>query len=131
MVRSLKGRARITRENLYAIDICDRRATVSQGLVVLRALSNAIVDSGCFWSDATLTFGLALGTPDAKTGYQSAVTPPWAAIFSLLMCAATIAVIVASWRAFCAYRGGIRMSSPESSRTAEVIAMKIRLAKPS
>jgi hypothetical protein len=35
------------------------------------------------------------------------VTPPWAATFALLMCATTIAVIVASWWAFGVYRGGL------------------------
>jgi hypothetical protein len=59
------------------------------------------------WSGATLAFGLALSTADSKTGYQDAVTPPWTATFSLLMSAATVAVVVASWWAFEAYRGGL------------------------
>jgi hypothetical protein len=59
------------------------------------------------WSGATFAFGRALSTTNSKTGYQDAVTPPWVARSALLMYGATIAVIVASWWMFGAYRGGM------------------------
>jgi hypothetical protein len=89
------------RQQLFAV------VRMNPGLWIVNILCGFGIAYTISFSGATLAFGRALSTTNSKTGYQDAVTPPWAGKFAFLMYGTTIVVIVASWWAFGAYRGSM------------------------
>jgi hypothetical protein len=52
------------------------------------------------FTEATLSFGRALGETTTGTGYQSAISPPWEVTFGLVMYSLTLGMLAFSWYAF-------------------------------